>query len=220
MPANTFAAATALVLLPVTTLTAVHHVSAAPATPSHRASVTESRPAATAGSPPRSLLAAEQWRASTPVTPYIGAPHNGGWSWPLSPRPAVVRGFSVGPYPWSPGHRGVDLATSGGASLLAPADGVVTFVRTIVDRPVLVITHAGGIRTAYEPVTATVPSGTRVARGTVVGRVAEAAGHCAPRTCMHWSARRVSRYIDPLSLLSRPSIVLLPIPTSGRARDG
>ncbi|MFD2025564.1 peptidoglycan DD-metalloendopeptidase family protein [Promicromonospora aerolata] len=36
------------------------------------------------------------------------------------------------------------------------------------------------------------------------------ASHCAPRSCLHWGVRRGERYIDPLSLLYRPPIVLLP----------
>jgi len=142
------------------------------------------------------------------------------WRWPLSPNPAVVRGFTIGRYAWSPGHRGVDLATRGDAPVYAPADGVVTFVRTIVDRPVLVITHAGGVRTSYEPVAPTVATGSSVARGSVVGRITAAPGHCPPRTCLHWGARRDGRYFDPLTLLRPPGIVLLPLPSRARPRDG
>jgi murein DD-endopeptidase MepM/ murein hydrolase activator NlpD len=142
------------------------------------------------------------------------------WSWPLSPRPAVVRGFTLGRYAWSAGHRGVDLATRHDAPVLAPADGVVTFVRTIVNRPVLVITHAGGIRTSYEPVAPAVASGSVVTRGSVVGRVTAAPGHCPPQACLHWGARRGKRYIDPLTLLRPPRVVLLPVPSGPRARDG
>ena len=123
----------------------------------------------------------------------------------------MLRRFDVGPYRWSPGHRGVDLATSPAARVIAPAPGVVTFARTVVGRPVIVITHAGGIRTAYEPALAGVARGTAVPRGAVVGSVTAAPGHCGSRTCIHWSARRGDRYIDPLSLLSPRRIVLLPV---------
>jgi len=142
---------------------------------------------------------------------------------PTAPSPitvTVVRGFTLGRYAWSPGHRGVDLATRRDAPVYAPAEGVVTFVRTIVGRPVLVITHAGGIRTSYEPVAPTVATGTAVAGGTVVGRVTAAPGHCRPATCLHWGARRGAVYFDPLTLLRPPRIVLLPLPSHTRARDG
>jgi murein DD-endopeptidase MepM/ murein hydrolase activator NlpD len=208
MPANVLAAATALVLLPASAVAVVSSV-----TPDHTA-----RPPS-AGSSPPTRPETEPRRAVTEIAPERRG-SVGGWRWPLAPRPAVVRGFAVGPYRWSPGHRGVDLAAARGDAVLAPADGIATFVRTIVDRPVLVITHAGGIRTAYEPVTASVPPGTRVARGAVIGRVTAAPGHCMPRTCVHWSARRGSGYIDPLSLLTPPRIVLLPHTSELRARDG
>jgi murein DD-endopeptidase MepM/ murein hydrolase activator NlpD len=87
----------------------------------------------------------------------------------------------------------------------------VTFAHHVVSRPVLVITHDDGVRTAYEPVTATVPSGSRVDRGTVIGKVANATGHCRSQTCLHWSARHDDRYLDPLSFLTPPRIVLLPM---------
>jgi murein DD-endopeptidase MepM/ murein hydrolase activator NlpD len=124
----------------------------------------------------------------------------------------VLRRFVLGPYRWSAGHRGVDLAAHVGAPVLAPAAGVVTFTRTVVGRPVVVITHAGGIRTAYEPALARMPQGTNVAGGAVVGRVTDDPGHCRPRACLHWSARRGDRYVDPLSLLAATRIVLLPAP--------
>ena len=49
------------------------------------------------------------------------------FGWPLRPAPRVVRRFAVGPHPWSPGHRGVDLAGSAGQAVLAAGAGVVTF---------------------------------------------------------------------------------------------
>jgi len=88
----------------------------------------------------------------------------------------------------------------------------VTFAHTVVSRPVLVITHDNDIRTAYEPVAGTVRSGSRVSRGAVVGTVTDAIGHCRPHACMHWSARRGDRYVDPLTFLTPPRVVLLPMP--------
>jgi murein DD-endopeptidase MepM/ murein hydrolase activator NlpD len=135
------------------------------------------------------------------------------WGWPVKPRPAVLQRFRVGPQPWSPGHRGVDLAAASGQPVLAPADGVVRFAGTVVGRGVLVLDHAGGIRTSFEPVTDALPVGTAVSRGQPVARVGPAAGsHCAPTGCLHWGARRGESYLDPLSLLGLvPPIVLLPV---------
>lgn len=225
MPVNTLAAASALVLAPASVVAVLSATTPAPTHVSPSASTTASRSVALPGSVPPTPLPGERWQAVTPLRPFAGSVPDSAaparnWRWPLSPRPAVVRGFTLGAQVWSPGHRGVDLAAGRDAPVLAPADGVVTFVRTVVDRPVLVITHAGGIRTSYEPVTPAVASGTAVARGTVIGRLTAAPGHCRPATCLHWGARRGTQYVDPLSLLRPPRIVLLPVPSGARARDG
>src|SRR5215470_4525491 len=137
-----------------------------------------------------------------------------GWSWPLSPVPRVVRPFRAGPFPWSPGHRGADLAADPGQVVLAPADGVVLFAGMVAGRPVLVIAHPDGLRSTYEPVRASQPPGSTVRRGEAVGVVVTSpASHCAPQACLHWGALRGRGYVDPLSLLQgrRAPPVLLPL---------
>ncbi|BAS13167.1 hypothetical protein AHiyo8_14700 [Arthrobacter sp. Hiyo8] len=43
------------------------------------------------------------------------------WAWPLSPKPAVLRGFDPPDKPWLSGHRGVDLqAVDDGVTVAAP----------------------------------------------------------------------------------------------------
>jgi murein DD-endopeptidase MepM/ murein hydrolase activator NlpD len=217
MPVNAFAAAAALVLAPATVLATVESVRPPPTSDPLRqtsAALTPSAETRAAALPrSRSLVTAD--RVQAPATATGRSPQAGRWWWPLSPRPAVLRPFVVGPHRWSAGHRGIDLDARVGAYILAPAAGVVTFASRVVSRPVVVVTHADGLRTAYEPAFATVPFGTTVSRGQVIGRVSAAPGHCAPRTCLHWSARRGDRYVDPLGLLSVPRIVLLPVPRAG-----
>lgn len=134
------------------------------------------------------------------------------WSWPLDPRPEVARRFDRPDQPWLPGHRGVDLAAAVGQPVLAPADGRVTWAGVIAGRSVVVVSHDGGLRSTFEPVVATVPVGTAVARGQDVGAVAATPGHCAPRTCLHWGVLRGETYLDPLALVGRAEVVLLPVP--------
>ena len=60
--------------------------------------------------------------ARAAVSPGRGSPRAGpvpasAWSWPLSPRPAVLRAFDPPAKPWLSGHRGVDLE----AALRRPA---------------------------------------------------------------------------------------------------
>lgn len=114
--------------------------------------------------------------------------------------------------PWQPGHRGIDVATRVGDEVVAPADATVEYVGVVVDRPVITLRHAGGLRTSLEPVETTLGVGDAVARGTPVGTVSSASGHCAPDTCVHWGMRQGDEYVDPLSCVPGfGPVVLLPL---------
>jgi murein DD-endopeptidase MepM/ murein hydrolase activator NlpD len=137
----------------------------------------------------------------------------------VDPPSGVERLFDPPEEEWGPGHRGADLVAPEGSRVVSPGPGVVTFAGQVARRGVVVVTHPDGLRTSLEPVAGSVPVGTTVAAGTPIGVVegaqaGEGGGttpnHCAPRSCVHWGARRGERYIDPLSLLDRPPIVLLP----------
>ncbi|GAB3549042.1 hypothetical protein GCM10027404_13980 [Arthrobacter tumbae] len=129
------------------------------------------------------------------------------WDWPLSGAPSVLRHFDRPPEPWMAGHRGVDLSASDGA-VLSPAEGMVVFVGTVVDRPVLTIDHGGGLLSSFEPVTASVAEGDRVTAGQEVGRISSEP-HC-PSLCVHWGVREGGEYVNPLPFVSdrRPSVLL------------
>lgn len=165
-----------------------------------------------------SVTAAGAVPAGSLVTPGRGDPAvqattaSTRWAWPLAPRPEVTRRFDRPDEPWLPGHRGVDLAASAGQPVLAPTDGQVTWTGVIAGRSVVVVSHGGGLRSTFEPVVAAVPVGTAVAGGQDVGAVTATPGHCAPRTCLHWGVLRGETYLDPLSLVGRAEVVLLPLP--------
>ena len=134
-----------------------------------------------------------------------------GWQWPLAPQPDVERGFDPPDQPWLPGHRGVDLRARVGQSVLAPTAGRVTFSGLLAGRGVVVVTHRNGLRSTFEPVASGLPVGRSVTTRQRVAEVAEVAGHCAPTVCLHWGVRRGLAYLDPLSLLGRGPVVLLPL---------
>jgi murein DD-endopeptidase MepM/ murein hydrolase activator NlpD len=132
------------------------------------------------------------------------------YQWPAGEPAEVVRAFDPPDRPWDAGHRGVDLVHGTGATVLAAADGVVVFAGTVVDRPVVSVDHADGIRTTYEPVTPVVTAGQTVRAGDVLGHLA--AGHCFlwQPSCLHWGAR-LGRdvYVDPLRLVGAQVVVRL-----------
>ncbi|MFD6859500.1 M23 family metallopeptidase [Rhodococcus sp. NPDC060090] len=131
--------------------------------------------------------------------------------WPLEPRPTVARSFDPPEHNWLPGHRGADLTSYPGQTVLSSGDGIVVFAGTVAGKPVVSVDHSGGLRTTYEPVTATVVSGRRVSAGDPLGTVE--AGHegCPVDACLHWGLRRDrDTYLDPLPLVERAVIRLEP----------
>ncbi|MGN7249766.1 M23 family metallopeptidase [Arthrobacter sp. SAFR-014] len=143
----------------------------------------------------------------SPVRATTAAP--AGWSWPLAPRPAVLRPFDPPDKPWLSGHRGVDLGSaSDGGPVTAPESGTVSFVGVVVDRSVITIDHGNGLRSSFEPVRSTLRKGASVAKGAVVGTLL--AGHCGSSPCVHWGVRRGEQYLNPLSFILdlRPSVLL------------
>jgi len=133
-----------------------------------------------------------------------------GWTWPVGPIHVLVHAFDPPGTRWGAGHRGVDLAAAVGASVLAPADGQVSFSGMVAGRPVVVVVHAGGLRSTFEPVSTTASVGQRVSRGAPVGTIAAYPGHCAPSSCLHWGVLRADTYLDPMALLAG-RVILLPM---------
>jgi murein DD-endopeptidase MepM/ murein hydrolase activator NlpD len=155
--------------------------------------------------------------SAVPPGPILAAPARGDWSWPLPPKPVVLRGFDPPEKPWMRGHRGVDLRTAfDGAAVTSPESGTVSFVGVVVDRPVITIDHGGGLRSSFEPVDSGLAAGARVSKGDLIGTVRP--GHCGAIPCVHWGVRRGEDYINPLSLVTdlRPSVLLpLEVPGAG-----
>ncbi|MFG1910543.1 murein hydrolase activator EnvC family protein [Kribbella sp. NPDC048928] len=137
--------------------------------------------------------------------------------WPLQPRPEVVHGFELPAKPWLPGHRGVDLAGRPGQPVLAATPGTITYAGPLAGRGVITITY-GARRTTYEPVVPDVKVGAAVQTGTVIGRLSAAGSHCVPSTCLHWGLLQAKQYLNPLSLLPKRPVRLLPL-TDLRAKD-
>ncbi|MBG0812876.1 M23 family metallopeptidase [Planomonospora sp. ID82291] len=151
---------------------------------------------------------------SPPHSPPRAAPAPPLWTWPVSGHPRILRVFAPPPQPWLPGHRGVDLAASPGAPVRAAGPGTIGYAGPLAGRGVVTVLHPGGLRTTYLPVRASVRRGQAVERGEAIGTVEEAPGHC-PTDCLHWGLLRDRRYLDPLLLLGRGQVRLLPLWTGG-----
>jgi hypothetical protein len=132
------------------------------------------------------------------------------WTWPLAPRPQVVRRFEPPDSPWGSGHRGVDLLATARQPVRAAGAGTVTFAGLVAGRGVVALSH-GTIRTTYEPVDAHVRLGDHLDAGDSLGELQPITTHCAPRACLHWGALRDATYIDPLQLLGTGRPRLLPL---------
>jgi murein DD-endopeptidase MepM/ murein hydrolase activator NlpD len=130
--------------------------------------------------------------------------------WPLLPRPEVVRGFDPPASRWGSGHRGVDLLGHAGQQVRSALGGTITFAAPLAGRGVVVVDH-GGVRTTYEPVSASVVVGDVVTRGTAIGLLRRAQSHCFPRSCLHWGLRRGETYLNPLTLVGAGPVRLLPL---------
>ena len=164
-------------------------------------------------------------RLSSPRADYATAPPT------ADSRPRVIRPFEKPAQRWSAGHRGVDLAVpENDRRVYAPAPGKVVFSGTVVNRKVLVIAHPDGRRSTFEPMNETLPVGTTVTAGDVIGTVADAAGGNGEQSyrrcsapCLYWGVRqggarrdgsgKTAEYINPMSLLgSKEPSILLPVP--------
>jgi murein DD-endopeptidase MepM/ murein hydrolase activator NlpD len=160
----------------------------------------------------RSAPAAVADLAAVPVAgagPASPAPHR--WGWPIAGSPTVVRSFDPPPEPWLPGHRGVDLAASPGVPVLTAGAGVVAFAGRLAGRGEVSVDHPGGLRTTYEPVTASVHAGDAIALGSSLGVLESGHPGCPVAACLHWGLRRGEVYLDPLLLLKPLRVRLKPL---------
>ncbi|GAA4286724.1 hypothetical protein GCM10022262_10830 [Georgenia daeguensis] len=169
------------------------------------------RPSADAGAPAAEAASAGAAPGERPAAGPTRIGSATSYVWPTGGPADVLRAFDEPSAPWAPGHRGVDLKLDLGSEVLAAADGVVVFAGTVVDRPVVSIEHADGIRTTYEPVRPSVRPGQRVAAGEPVGRLDGL--HCLvlpPGGCLHLGARTGPQtYVDPLRLLGADVVIRL-----------
>jgi len=136
------------------------------------------------------------------------------WVAPLAGPLVLDRGFDPPATAYGTGHRGVDLRGTTGQSVLTAGAGRVSYAGLLAGRGVVTVVHAGGLRTTYEPLTATVRVGQLVGVGQPIGTLG--GGHCRDGgPCLHWGLLRRATYLDPMSLLGVTGVRLLPLDGAG-----
>ena len=136
------------------------------------------------------------------------------WRLPISAPATLMAQFRSPNSDYSSGHRGVDYLVSEGQAVLAPSGGTVAFTGQVAGKSVVTLQHRDGLKTAFEPVCGSLPLGSSVVVGQIIGSVCATGytSHCAPAICLHFSLRSNGNYLSPLVLIGglAPS-VLVPI---------
>lgn len=127
---------------------------------------------------------------NTPTTPSITIPDAGSWLPPVSGATVsdVLKGFDPPEKPWSPGHRGIDIAIPADDEVVAPADATVEFAGPVAGRSVLTLKHSDGLLSSFEPVETDLNVGDSVSAGDPIATLQEGVQHC-DTSCVHWGVR-------------------------------
>ena len=128
----------------------------------------------------------------------------GGWTWPVVG--PVIQAFDPPDTPYGSGHRGIDVAAEVGTTIVAPADGTVTFAGPIGGYLFVTIDHGGGLSSTYSWLSAKlVRKGDRVLQDQPIALTGW--GHPgAPIPHLHLGVKLDGAYVDPLSYLGPVSL--------------
>jgi Peptidase family M23 len=133
------------------------------------------------------------------------APVAGAWTWPVGG--PLLRPFVFGGDPYLGGqHRGIDLGGAPGASVAAPASGLVSFVGTVPGggAAVTIRTADGYSATLVHLGSVGALRGSVVEEGAPVGTLGPSGDAEWPEPYLHFGVRVTAEpqgYVDPLSLL-------------------
>jgi murein DD-endopeptidase MepM/ murein hydrolase activator NlpD len=122
--------------------------------------------------------------------------------WPIEGQVTASFGERIDPFNGEGAfHSGVDIGSSYGASIVAPADGVVTFSDIMGGYgKAIMIDHGNGISTRYGHLSGfAVTSGQRVHRGDVIGFVGTSGRSTGPH--LHYEVRINDTPVNPYKYL-------------------
>ncbi|WP_164515842.1 peptidoglycan DD-metalloendopeptidase family protein [Bifidobacterium dolichotidis] len=127
---------------------------------------------------------------------------------PIQPS-TVLQHFDGPAKPWLSGHRGIDLAASDQAAIVAPTAGVISFAGTVAHKQVVSLKTKYGTMT-FEPAVTAYQVGHSLTRGSTLGHVEGHSDHC-DHHCLHWGIKLDQRqYRDPETLLEKQQVRLKP----------
>jgi murein DD-endopeptidase MepM/ murein hydrolase activator NlpD len=129
---------------------------------------------------------------------------SGGWTWPVVG--PVIQAFDPPDTPYGSGHRGIDIAAEVGTTIVAPADGIVTFAGPVGGYLFVTIDHGGGLSSTYSWLAArSVRKGDRVVRDQPIALTGWGhPGALIPH--LHLGVKLDAAYVDPLSYLGPVSL--------------
>jgi len=108
----------------------------------------------------------------------------------------ITRHFEPPPTPYAAGHRGIDFGAPVGTTVVASADGTVSFAGQVGGSLFVSIDHTGGLRTTYSFLSAIlVKKGQAVAQGQPIAR--SGPGATGEKPNLHFGLRSGSEYLDP-----------------------
>lgn len=125
----------------------------------------------------------------------------------------VIQAISQPDQPWTPGHRGVDLAAQPDEPVHVLRAGTISFAGQVNQVGWVTVDHGGGLSTTYGPLTmpAAVTKGQRVHTGSVIGTIAPGGTHLdLGARVPHPKWPKKHAYLDPLKLGQVWSIRLIP----------
>ena len=108
----------------------------------------------------------------------------------------ITRHFEPPPTPYAAGHRGIDFGVPIGTTVVAAADGTVSFAGAVGASLFVSIDHPGGLRTTYSFLSAVlVKKGAVVSQGQTIARSGPGATGEQPN--LHFGLRSGADYLDP-----------------------
>lgn len=127
----------------------------------------------------------------------------------------ITEDFSLPRENWLAGHRGIDFDAEPGTAVIATKPGSISFTGTVAGKPVVVLSHADGTRTTYEPAQTDLEKGTYIRRGEELAHTAQSsASHCSAK-CLHIGMKINDTYLDPWVQFGGRVHVILKADTSG-----